>query len=426
MKIIKGRSTFFRNTLTLLSGTVIAQAIPILLSPVLSRIYTTEDFAILAIITPFITIGAIIANLRLDIALVIPKEDDEARKLMSLALLFNLLTVLLSVIGVFIFNFFFSKHTFFSESAIKLLWYIPAGIFALGWYTAFNYWSTRNKTYKNNATSKIVQSVINISVCIIFGYFKPGAEGLVLGLVLGYILGLCVLIFKHKNNFPISFKINKNRKKLKDVLVKYKNFIFINTPHASIGTFVDQGIVYFLKIFFPNNIIGAFSFGYRYTKAPLGIITSSLSQVFYEDAAKKANEGIDIRPLMFKIQKNLFIFSFPFYIIGLIWAPEIFSFVFSAEYYTAGEVASLLLPWIYLSFLVSPFSSVTLIFNKQKESFLLCIIDLVLRITAVILGGISGDWTITFYFLSFICSIYHIFVAYWYYRISNPNKINRY
>jgi O-antigen/teichoic acid export membrane protein len=38
-----------KNILTLMSGTVLAQAIPVAITPLLSRIYTEEDFGLLAL-----------------------------------------------------------------------------------------------------------------------------------------------------------------------------------------------------------------------------------------------------------------------------------------------------------------------------------------------------------------------------------------
>ena len=45
---LKPKSEFSRNVLTLMTGTTIAQAIPIAISPILTRIYTPEDFGVFA------------------------------------------------------------------------------------------------------------------------------------------------------------------------------------------------------------------------------------------------------------------------------------------------------------------------------------------------------------------------------------------
>jgi len=41
---LKPKSEFSRNVLTLMTGTTIAQAIPIAISPILTRVYTPENF----------------------------------------------------------------------------------------------------------------------------------------------------------------------------------------------------------------------------------------------------------------------------------------------------------------------------------------------------------------------------------------------
>ena len=45
---LKPKSEFSRNVLTLMTGTTIAQAIPIAISPILTRIYTPENFGVFA------------------------------------------------------------------------------------------------------------------------------------------------------------------------------------------------------------------------------------------------------------------------------------------------------------------------------------------------------------------------------------------
>ena len=58
IKKLKPKSDFFRNVVTLMTGTTIAQAIPIAISPILTRIYTPEDFGLYAL---FIALASIIA-----------------------------------------------------------------------------------------------------------------------------------------------------------------------------------------------------------------------------------------------------------------------------------------------------------------------------------------------------------------------------
>ena len=74
----KLKSEFSKNVLTLMTGTTIAQTIPVAISPILTRIYTPEDFGIFAI---YLAITAILGNIvsgRYELAIMIPKKDEDA------------------------------------------------------------------------------------------------------------------------------------------------------------------------------------------------------------------------------------------------------------------------------------------------------------------------------------------------------------
>lgn len=403
-----------------MSGTVIAQALPILLSPWLSRIYSLQDFASLALILPLISVGALLATFRLDVAIVIPKTEEEAAEVIKTAFLVSIGVTFIVAILVFVFTFFEIGTSLFPSMNNLLLWLVPPGVFFVASYQILNFWSTRCKTFRNNAVSKIVQSIANLVISIGLGYILLGAQGLVIGFVAGYFLGTLVLAYRLREKIFVLKTMDYQAGTVRKILKKYKNFVVVNTPHAMLDIFVDQGLIYLMRYYFTEVIVGGYAFAYRYTRAPISIITSSIYQVFYEQASKSVANNQDIRPLMRKIQKNLFLMGIvPFFIV-ILFAPDLFSFVFSEEYRKAGEIARYLMPWIFMNYLVSPISSITLIFNKQKEAFLITVIDLLFRILAIVLGAVFFDYRFSFIFISVFCTIILIFATIWYYRIAKP------
>ncbi len=67
---LKPKSEFSRNVLTLMIGTTIAQAIPIAISPILTRIYTPEDFGVFALYMASLSfLGSMIAISYLPVAI---------------------------------------------------------------------------------------------------------------------------------------------------------------------------------------------------------------------------------------------------------------------------------------------------------------------------------------------------------------------
>ena len=58
-------STFFRNVATLVSGSALAQLVGLACAPILTRLYTPEDFGLLGIFMAVSAVAATIATLTL-------------------------------------------------------------------------------------------------------------------------------------------------------------------------------------------------------------------------------------------------------------------------------------------------------------------------------------------------------------------------
>src|SRR5512133_2876465 len=80
------RTGLWRATLTLLAGGVVAQALPLLLGPWLTRLYAPEEFGRYAVFAAVAANLAVVACARYDYALPLAQGDIEARDLMALCL----------------------------------------------------------------------------------------------------------------------------------------------------------------------------------------------------------------------------------------------------------------------------------------------------------------------------------------------------
>ncbi len=89
------KSEFSKNVLTLMTGTTIAQAIPIAISPILTRIYTPEDFGVLAIFMAITAITGSISNAKYEQAIVLPKKEGEAINILFLGISIYIFEMLL-------------------------------------------------------------------------------------------------------------------------------------------------------------------------------------------------------------------------------------------------------------------------------------------------------------------------------------------
>ena len=89
------KSQYRKNILTLMAGTSIAQAFPIAITPILTRIYTPEDFGLFAIYMALASIISIIVTGRYELAIILPHKDEDAFQIMTFAML---ITIIISFI----------------------------------------------------------------------------------------------------------------------------------------------------------------------------------------------------------------------------------------------------------------------------------------------------------------------------------------
>ena len=100
----KPQSEYSQNVLTLMTGSTLSQAISIAVSPILTRLYKPEDFGLYAIFVAIITIIGTIASGRYELAIILPKKEEDAINIFGLGILITIFMTVLTAILVFVFN----------------------------------------------------------------------------------------------------------------------------------------------------------------------------------------------------------------------------------------------------------------------------------------------------------------------------------
>src|SRR5690625_1256817 len=111
-KIFKKK--FVRNVFIVASGAVGAQALSLLLSPIITRLYGPEAFGVLGTFTALTKIVIPIAALTYPVAIVLPKSDNNAKSIIKLSFI---ITIFMSIISLIIL-------LFFKETVISLLLFL--------------------------------------------------------------------------------------------------------------------------------------------------------------------------------------------------------------------------------------------------------------------------------------------------------------
>ena len=143
---LNAQEGFLKSVAVLVGGSAFAQLLAILVLPILTRVYSPEEFASFAVYSSILNILIVISCLRFEIAIPLPKDDETAFFLFILALLSNIFITVLIVLLVFLFQV--PLLNFIQQPQLKpYIWFIPAGVFFAGLYTALQYWNTRKRNF---------------------------------------------------------------------------------------------------------------------------------------------------------------------------------------------------------------------------------------------------------------------------------------
>jgi O-antigen/teichoic acid export membrane protein len=404
------KGSFVRNVLTLFSGSAAAQLIGLAFLPVLTRLFTPEEFGIFYLFITTASIISLIITGGYEKSFVIPVSDNEARQLLVFALFLSttsviflfFITALLSIWSDSIFN---------TPHSRLLIWLIPVFSFLSGMVRIFQNWSIRNKKFNQVSASNIIRNGSLSAFQTGIGLLKSGSPGLILGSCFGQIFPLGYLIYKNRNalgkitgdSVKGSLKTGK----------EYKDFPAYKMPSDLINEISVQSPVYVLSSLFSNAITGLYSLPHKILNQPSRFIGQAAGEVYYRQASELNSQGKDISELTFSLFKVLFLTGvIPFTAISF-WGKEIFSFVFGADWEFSGRIAAWLSPWLLFVFAGSPVSYIFLIRQKLKLSFRLNLVLLVMRITALLAGALWFKTLImTVILFSSVSLVYWIFLSF--------------
>ena len=361
-------SEFSKNVITLMTGTMLAQALPIAISPILTRLYSPDDFGAFALFMSITSIFGAIITARYELSIMLPKLNSDAANLvvLSLSIAFSLSIILLIV--VFVFND--QIVSFLGNTDLKnWLYFIPLSVLLTGVYQSLNYWSNRNKKYKRLASAKVIQSSMKGGATTGFGFLNIGAMGLVFGSIIGQLFSTLFLFFlvkKNNNNFFQDVSINR----MKQLAKKYDKFVKYDLPASiSFSVYSNMAVVFFNK-FFESAISGFYFFANRLLKVPFSFFINAFSDVFYQKISTTTDLNIISKEVNNYSIKLLKLTIIPFLLI--VYNSYFYvGFVFGDEWGDLWKYMYIFSLPIYIALILSPYGHVLKVVNRQEVSMFL-------------------------------------------------------
>jgi O-antigen/teichoic acid export membrane protein len=402
---------FNRNVATLLTGSTVAQALPIAISPILTRLYSPSDFGVLALFVSFTAILGAIANARYELAIVLPEKEEEAINIVALCLLISTgLSVCILLIVIFFHDFIIRILN--NTQIGQWLYFIPIVVFMMGMFNALNYYNTRIKAFKDIAKGNVYKSLALAIVQLVLGLLKQDKIGLLVGQIASPFFGN----FQLGKNF---FKNNKSEIKkvsfqgIKNVGKKYINFLKFSMWSTLCNTLSQQLTSVFISIVYSTATLGQYSLVQRILGMPITLIGNSMGQVYFQKAAEEKSKRANSTQTFVSTLKKLLVIALPTFILIYISVEEITSIIFGEQWRLAGEYTKYILPLFFFRFITAPLSVTNSIYEKQKISLIwqvtLLLISLIIFLIAFLMNLSIKKFLLIF---SSTLSIHYIILLY--------------
>lgn len=355
--------SFFANVAVLAGGTAFGQALAAALAPVLTRLYSPDDFGVMTVYASLLGMVTVVASLSYQLAVPLPEDDREAANAMALAGLVAVLMSGLALVGTQVWG----------EALVTLvkapqlgpyLWMVPLGLLLGGIYQALNYWAVRKKAFGRISRTRVNQSLSGAITQIAMGFAGLKPLGLLVGTAVGQSAGGWTLG---------SLAWQQDREALAGITwrgmlqaaSRYRRFPFMASPAGLLNASALYLPGLLLSAYYGGTAAGHFGLTLRVMGIPLALVGLAVSQVFMAESARTVREAPgETYGLLKRTVRRLALMAVGIAALGVL-GPWVFGPLFGRQWQEAGVFFLAMTPAACAQFIVSPVSTLALVMERQ-------------------------------------------------------------
>lgn len=353
MRLLQSKS--LKSILTLLGGASLAQLIPLISSPLLTRLYTPEEFGMFGFFTSITIVLTGVLGGQYERASVLPKDNTAGLALLNLSFM---LALVLSVILIVLSVLFGQELTvsFGKPEFGTWFWLVPLAAFASFSQRAGLCYSNRHYRFKRIGIGQVLQAAFTIAVQIVGGLFGLGLSALIAGFASGKAVA-AIYLLKARNTavFDRRYLLSK-RRRIACVAKRYRKFPTVSATTVLLDNAGLQAAVVIAVTAYSFDQVGQFVLAQRVLALPLGMVSIAVGEVFFRKVVEAMREREKVTSILTGFAKWLLLVVLPAPLLLAVFGPELFTLIFGDEWRLAGEFSRILIVAYVCRFVVSPLS----------------------------------------------------------------------
>lgn len=374
-------SKFWRALATVLSGSVIAQSVPVIASVFIARIFAPSEFGHFSTWLALVTVLTVILTLRLEKTYVIleSKELRTQALLITIAVISGLAT--LGCIG------FLALKLLVGMSFPALMGtLICLGSALTASVQASLAWQAANGYFKSLSICRVVYTT-GVAACQIgFGLLYPSSISMVSGYILGQVICILfsfLLVIKLQHS---AFEIPRRR----DIIffvTQHKKFPTFSLPADFLNTLIAQFPVVYISNYIGALEAGLYAMSIKVLGAPIGLLGAGVLDVFRRSAAQEFRAEGHCKTSYLRTLKLLISLSV-LITVGLFFCIDsIFEVFFGKGWAGSASIATLLLPMFAMRLVASPLSYIVYIADRQHIDLMWQVCLCIMTVSVFLVGS---------------------------------------
>ena len=373
---------FWLNFSKLITGTLLGQSILIISLPLLTRLYSPNQFEMLATFMSLVAIVATIASLRYNVAIPIVRYERSSIALLILSILFSSLSTCIIILLISLYLMldvdYFANIQF--ESSFLLL--LCLAIFFTSCFNALQNWAIRKNLYSEIARIRFYRSTVGVISQIVL-YFTPLGH---LGLILGQLIMSVFGIFRLTHLFSkLDYAILKRTRVLhiNFALRKYISYPKYSVMEALLNNSSTHIPIIIISIYGEGAIGGVLFLAMKLLGTPVSLVGTSVAQVYNGSAQKEYYDG-NLAQFSFSVVLKVFKLFVPVLVLLTFILHLYGQNIFGENFSQVETIVLLILPWYVLQLLTSPISYSLHIMGALRTASYLQLIGASIRILPLV------------------------------------------
>jgi O-antigen/teichoic acid export membrane protein len=353
---------FLRRLALLSGGTMLGQAIVLLTSPLLTRLYTPEQFGLLAVFTSLSGMLGSSMALRYEFAVPVCSDDDEAAAVVRIAMLATALLSALVALAAWGLGPWLAALTA-TPGLVVALWLLPLSLLFWGLGLPLSLWAIRRSAYRVVAANKVIRFAAQAAVQVGLGLTAIGGLGLAAGVALGY-LASAVHFLIAMPPAAASARQAAGPGRLWRLAARHWRYPVFSTPSGLLQSSTQFLPATLVAVVYGPAAAGWFVLAQRTLEMPVILLSNSASAVFLGEV--RGLTPVEVRRLVLRTGGRFLGLGLVGMAPLLLFGPELFALIFGEPWRVAGSVLQCLIPVQLARFVVIPISQTLNLFARQE------------------------------------------------------------